>query len=155
MVSRRSLEILTGLITGAFGAAVIVSSIDIGSGWSSGGVEAGTFPMIAGGLVVAGSAYNIGRSFTEANPVLIGSRALRKVAGLLLPTLLFVAAIPLIGIYLSSAAYVVGMLRVQHGYGWGRTLMIAGSTALALYLLFERTFQVLLPRGFLAGMLGF
>jgi len=37
MVSRRSLETATALLTGAFGAAVIISSLDNGIGWSSAG----------------------------------------------------------------------------------------------------------------------
>ena len=38
MVSGRSLEAATALITGVFGAAVVVSSLDNGIGWSAAGV---------------------------------------------------------------------------------------------------------------------
>ena len=38
MVSRRSLETATAILTGAFGAAVVVSSLDNGIGWSSAAV---------------------------------------------------------------------------------------------------------------------
>jgi hypothetical protein len=45
MISRRLLEILTASLTGAFGLAVAISSVDNGIGWSSDGVDAGTFPL--------------------------------------------------------------------------------------------------------------
>ena len=51
MVSRRALEALTAAITGAFGAAVVVQSLDNGIGWGSGGVDSGTFPFITGLIV--------------------------------------------------------------------------------------------------------
>jgi len=54
MVSGRSLEAATALVTGAFGAAVVVSSLDNGIGWSSAGVESGTFPFVVGLVILAG-----------------------------------------------------------------------------------------------------
>ena len=59
MVSGRSLEAATALVTGAFGAAVVVSSLDNGIGWSSAGVESGTFPFIVGLVILAGSVFNL------------------------------------------------------------------------------------------------
>ena len=59
MVSGRSLEAATALVTGAFGAAVVVSSVDNGIGWSSAGVESGTFPFIVGLVILSGSAFNL------------------------------------------------------------------------------------------------
>ena len=50
MISRRALEMLTALLTGAFGLVVAISSLDNGIGWSSDGVDAGTFPFLIGGL---------------------------------------------------------------------------------------------------------
>src|SRR5882757_9152704 len=59
MVSGRSLEAATALTTGAFGAAVVVSSLDNGIGWSAAGVESGTFPFIVGLVIAAGSLFNL------------------------------------------------------------------------------------------------
>ena len=155
MVSRRSLEILTGLLTGAFGAAVIVQSIEVGGGWSTGGVEAGTFPLIAGVLVCAGSLVNIGRSLGGENPTLIGRFELPRLAAFFGPALALIVAIPILGLYVASAGYLIGTLRLQHRLGWGRSIGIAGATVLVLYGLFERTFQILLPRGWLGSVFGY
>ena len=61
MLSRRTLEAATALLTGAFGVAVIVSSLSNGIDWSESGVESGTFPFITGTIVVAASLYNLVR----------------------------------------------------------------------------------------------
>ena len=155
MITRRTLEILTSTLTAAFGLAVIVQSIEVGGGWSTGGVESGTFPLITGALVCAGSLFNIVRSFAGPDAVLVGRAELRRSAGLFLPAVAFVAAIPLVGIYLAASGYLLGVLHVQHRLNWLRSLLIAAGMALGLYLLFERTFQILMPRGLLGSALGF
>ena len=66
MVSGRSLEAATALITGAFGAAVVVSSLDNGIGWSAAGVESGTFPFIVGLVILAGSVFNLVQGWLHA-----------------------------------------------------------------------------------------
>jgi hypothetical protein len=155
MISRRSLEIVTGALTGAFGLAVVVSSIEVGSGWSQGGVESGTFPLIAGVLICVGSLVNVGRSLAAQGPTLMGPAEARRLAGLFMPALAFVIAIPVIGIYVASAIYLLWALSIQHRAALWRTVLIAAATDLTLYLLFERTFQILLPQGWLGTALGF
>ena len=59
MISRRVLEFATAVLTGSFGVAVVVSSLDNGIGWSSAGVDAGTFPFLTGIIIVLGSLYNV------------------------------------------------------------------------------------------------
>jgi len=59
MISRRSLETGTALLTGAFGAVVVVSSFGNGIGWSTAGVESGTFPFIVGLIILSGSIFNL------------------------------------------------------------------------------------------------
>ncbi|WP_247409694.1 hypothetical protein [Bradyrhizobium sp. 150] len=55
MISRRALELATAVLTGSFGVAVVISSLDNGIGWSSAGVDAGTFPFLTGIIIVLGS----------------------------------------------------------------------------------------------------
>src|SRR3954451_18241021 len=110
MVSGRSLETATALITGAFGAAVIVSSRDNGIGWSTAGVESGTFPLIIGIVIVAGSAFNLVPGWVHARAMLLGRDELRRLAFLFLPAAIFVGVIPLIGMCPASALYVFGAL---------------------------------------------
>ena len=160
MISRRALELATAILTGSFGVAVSVQSLDNGIGWSSEGVESGTFPFLTGIIIVAGSIYNLARGVVPTAslasvPIAITSVELRRLAGLFLPAAIFVAAIPLLGMYIASAAYVFAVLAIPRHQSVSRSLITAALTALALYVVFERMFQVSLPHGALAAALGF
>jgi Tripartite tricarboxylate transporter TctB family len=154
MISRRWLEVATGALTGAFAIAIIVSSVGIGSGWSAGGVESGTFPLIAGVLVLAGSLVNIARGLVDRDAIIVRRDELRRLAGLFLPAVAFVAAIPLAGIYVAAAGYLVWALGAQRRLALWRTGLIVAGTLATLYFLFEQTFQVVLPHGWLGQSLG-
>ena len=160
MISRRALELATAILTGSFGVAVLVQSLDNGIGWSSEGVESGTFPFLTGIIIVAGSIYNLARGVVPTAslasvPIAITSVELRRLAGLFLPAAIFVAAIPLLGMYIASAAYVFAVLAIPRHQSVSRSLITAALTALALYVVFERMFQVSMPHGALAAALGF
>jgi len=160
MISRRALELATAILTGSFGVAVSVQSLDNGIGWSSEGVESGTFPFLTGIIIVAGSIYNLARGVVPTAslasvPIAITSVELRRLAGLFVPAAIFVAAIPLLGMYIASAAYVFAVLAIPRHQSVSRSLITAALTALALYVVFERMFQVSMPHGALAAALGF
>lgn len=155
MVSGRSLEAATALITGAFGAAVVVSSLDNGIGWSTAGVESGTFPFIVGLVILAGSLFDLVQGWLQARAVILGPRELRRVGLLFVPAAVFVGVIPLIGIYPASAFYVFGALSWHKRGSVLLPALAAVGAALALYLTFELTFQISLPRGALGTLFGF
>src|SRR5438045_8085559 len=108
MISRRALEITTALLTGAFGATVVVSSLDNGIGWSSAGVESGTFPFIVGLVILAGSLFNLVQGWLHARAVILGPTELRRLGILFVPAAVFVGIIALIGIYPAAAVDVFG-----------------------------------------------
>lgn len=160
MISRRALELATAILTGSFGVAVVVQSLDNGIGWSTEGVDSGTFPFLTGIIIVAGSLYNLARGVVPVAslarvPIAITSIELRRLAGLFVPAAIFVAAIPLLGMYIASAGYVFAVLAIPRHQSVVRSAVTAAATALALYVVFERMFQVSLPHGALAAALGF
>jgi len=155
MISRRALEILTALLTGAFGLAVSISSLDNGIGWSSDGVDAGTFPFIVGMIIVVGSLYNLVRGAFAGSSIIVSGSSLRKGAALFLPAAAFVGFIPWIGFYLASAGYMFGVLALPKHLTLSRSLLIAVATPIFLYVVFERLFQVTLPHGALAAAFGY
>ena len=160
MISRRALELATAVLTGSFGVAVVVQSLDNGIGWSSAGVDSGTFPFVIGLVIVLGSLYNLVRGVLPAKslasvPIAITQIELRRLAGLFVPAAIFVAAIPLLGMYLASALYIFAVLAIPRHQSLLRSLAMAAATALALYVVFERMFQVSLPHGVLAAAFGF
>jgi hypothetical protein len=155
IISRRSLETATALLAGAFGAAVVVSSLGNGIGWSTAGVDAGTFPFIVGLIILSGSVFNLVQAWLEARDILLLPSELKRLAMLFIPAAIYVGVIPLIGMYLASAAYVFGALAWHKRGAFVFAGIAAIGTALALYLIFERTFQTSLPRGLLGDFIGF
>ena len=153
MFSRRALEALTAAITGAFGLAIVVQSLDNGIGWSSAGVESGTFPFMTGLIVVVGSLYNLVRGWLRGREVIVTGVQFRRSVALFLPAAVYVALIPLLGIYVTSALYLLGTLRWQNGMSLVRSTIIAVVAAVALYAVFEWSFQVSLPHGLLGAWL--
>jgi hypothetical protein len=155
MISGRSLEAATALLTGAFGAAVVISSLDNGIGWSAAGVDAGTFPFVVGLIILSGSVFNLVQGWLQARDVALRPGELKRLGMLFIPAVLFVGVIPLIGVYLASALYVFGALAWHKRGSLVFSAIAAIGTAVALYLIFELTFQISLPRGALGDLIGF
>src|SRR5260370_13349153 len=110
MVSRRSLETATALLTGAFGAAVVISSYGNGIGWSAAGVDSGTFPFIVGLIILSGSVFNLVQGWLQARDIVLRPSELKRLGLLFIPAAVYVGVIPLIGMYLASKGYLFGVL---------------------------------------------
>jgi hypothetical protein len=155
MVSRRALETATALLTGAFGAAVVVSSRDNGIGWSAAGVDAGTFPFIVGLIILGGSVFNLVKGWPRNDYAALRPSELKRLGVLFVPAAIYVGIIPLTGMVLASAGYVFAALAWHKRGALVFSGVAAVVTAAALYLIFELTFQISLPRGLLGDALGF
>jgi Tripartite tricarboxylate transporter TctB family len=153
MFSRRALEALTAAITGAFGIAIVVQSLDNGIGWSTAGVDSGTFPFMTGLIVVAGSLYNLVRGWLRGREIMVTRVEFKRSVALFLPAAVYVALIPLLGMYVASALYLLGTLRLQSRMPLVHSVAIAALASVGLYLVFEWSFQVALPHGLLGAWL--
>src|SRR6476660_4081395 len=97
MVSRRSLETATALLTGAFGAAVVISSYGNGIGWSSAGVDPGTFPFIVGVIILGGSLFNLVQGWLQAREIVLRPAELQRLGTLFIPAAFLAGVIQWIG----------------------------------------------------------
>ena len=102
MVSRRSLETATALLTGAFGAAVVISSRDNGIGWSAAGVDAGTFPFIVGLIILGGSVFNLVKGWPRNDYAVLRESELKRLGLLFVPAAIYVGVIPLAGMVVAD-----------------------------------------------------
>ena len=155
MISRRALEVFVAALTGLFGAAILVSSISIGAGWTARGPGSGAFPAIAGALIVAGSLYNLLRALARVREPAIEWPQLKKVAAMFLPAVAFVAAIALVGLHVAAGLYVLGVVAAHRRWATWKAIALGIATPLSLYGIFDWAFQVALPRGLLGTALGF
>jgi hypothetical protein len=154
MISRRSLEIVTAVLTGTFGMAVAISSIDNEISWTTAGVGAGTFPFMTGLIILTGSAVNLMFGWRGDRSMVLAGQELNRLYRLFVPAALYIAAIPAIGMYVASAVYVWGTISMQGSWSKSRAVGFALLFTLSLYLIFERAFQVSLPHGALGAAFG-
>ena len=155
--SHRMMEIGVAIAIIVFGLITMIGSLQVGINWGAEGPRAGFFPFYVG-LMVAGSGlinlYQAARG--EFGGGTFASWAqLRQVMSVVVPTAIYVAVIPWIGIYLSSAALIGLFMRWFGRYGWVLVLAIAIGVPLVTFVVFERWFLVPLPKGPIEEYLGF
>lgn len=158
-----------------FSGAVMADSVRIGRGWSSDGPEAGFYPfyvalLLGGcalailvrewraplGAVTSPDASDPGEpSNAKSVPAFVGSSELGRVLSVLLPTALYIGALLWVGIYVASAVFLVGFMRIQGKYAWSRSLALGIAVPLLMFFAFELGFGVPLPKGPLEHWLGY
>ncbi|MEO8180126.1 MAG: tripartite tricarboxylate transporter TctB family protein [Deltaproteobacteria bacterium] len=155
-VAARRMEIVVAAGFLALSAAVIVDSLRVGFGWGSDGPEAGFYPFYVALLLGAAAASILLREWRSSSDRLFaGSLELRRMFSVLLPSAAYVALLFAVGIYVSSAVFLIGFMRLQGRYGWSRALPLGVGVPLAMFLLFELGFGLPLPKGPLEGWLGY
>ena len=80
---------------------------------------------------------------------------LKPVLTMLVPTIVFVALIKPLGIYVASALYIAGFMIFQGKYRILPAALVSIGVPVVIFLLFEVWFLVPLPKGPIESMLGF
>jgi putative tricarboxylic transport membrane protein len=80
---------------------------------------------------------------------------LRQVMAMLVPTTIYVALVPWIGIYASSVLLIAVFMRWLGRYGWGMIAAVAVGVPVVTFVIFEKWFLVPLPKGLIEEYLGF
>ena len=159
-ITRRAAEIGTALAMAGIGAVAIWDSWRLGAGWGPEGPLSGTFPFWIGLLLVLASLGTLARSLPrpaggEAAPAMFVTWGqLRLVLAVLLPTIAYVAAIPVAGLYLASAALVAWFMTRLGGFRLRSALPAGFATAVIAFAVFEIWFLVPLPKGPVEAWLG-
>ncbi len=153
--SHRMMEIAVASVMGLFGLIAVIGALRVGRGWGAEGPQAGFFPFYVGSIVVIASAVNIWhvlRSEVDGKPFSEWSQ-LQQVAAVVVPTAVYVAIIPHLGIYVSSA-FLIGAFMMWFGrYAWHLSIAIAVAVPIGIYFMFEKWFLVPLPKGPLERLL--
>jgi hypothetical protein len=150
-------EVLMALFLLAIAVLVIKDSLRVGTGWGDDGPRSGYFPFYIGVLLALASVWIlIGqlRQWASDKTVFADHEQLRLVFAILWPMVVYVVAIFFIGIYISSAV-LIAYFMVRYGrYKWLITLPVAIGVPLFFFVVFERWFLVMLPKGPIEQMLG-
>lgn len=155
--AHRSVEIGVTLAIAAFGLIAIVGSIQAGIGWGAEGPKAGFFPFYVGLSILLASAINLVQTIaTEPRSGLFAEWGqLRRVMYVVIPTAIYVALVPSIGIYVASALLIATFMKWLGSYRWPQVLAVSICVPLITFAIFERWFLVPLPKGPLEELLGF
>lgn len=155
--SHRGVEVSVALVVAALGVIAVIGSMSIGSGWGSDGPQAGFFPFYIGLIIVIASAVNLAKIYLAADggEVFATWSQLRQVASVVIPTAVYVFAIPYAGMYVASAVLIAVFMRWLGHYRWSVVGMIAVAVPVMTFFMFEIWFLVPLPKGPLERMLGF
>ena len=152
---QRHIEMGVAAFMALLGAVAIVGSLKVGIGWATEGPQSGFFPFWIGLVIVATSAWNLVRAALQPDRGRFAEwRQIRQVLKVVAPMAVYVAAVPWLGIYLSSAFLIAGFMRWLGRFRWPLTAAVSIGLPVIIYLAFEKWFLVPLPKGPIEDLLG-
>ena len=140
-----------------FGLIIAYGSLQAGINWGSEGPRAGFFPFYVAVLIIVAGVVNLYQAVTgQFGGGRFASWAqLRQVLSVVIPTTLYVASIPFLGIYVTSAVLIAFFMRWLGRYAWPLIAVISIGVPIVTFIVFERWFLVPLPKGPLEEFLGY
>jgi hypothetical protein len=151
----RTVEAGVTLLIALFGGVVIIGSLKAGINWGAEGPRAGFFPFYVGLLILVASAVNLWNALRGGDKGVFAEWGqLRQVMSVVIPTAIYVGAMPFTGLYVASMIFIAWFMRWLGKYNWLVVAAVAIGMPVVTYLIFERWFLVPLPKGFVEDWLG-
>jgi len=158
-ITTRWAELVVALLIVAIGLVVVMDSHRVGIGWADDGPRAGYFPNMIGWSLTAAGAWTAGETLYRwkalSGQVFLSRARAVPVLAMLLPTIVYVALVAMIGIYVASALYIAAFMRWQGKYRWSIVVLVSLAVPAVIFLLFELWFLIPLPKGPIERLLGF
>jgi putative tricarboxylic transport membrane protein len=154
--SHRNVEMGVAVVVALFGVLIMAGSLKVGINWGVEGPRSGFFPFYVGLIIVFSSGLILYQVLTGArsDKLFADWGQLRSVTSVVIPTAVYVATLPYLGIYLTSAVLIAAFMKVLGKYAWGITLAVSIGVPIVTYLMFEKWFLVPLPKGPIENWLG-
>ena len=157
-LSHSAVDALVAFAIFLIGVVMMVDNYKIGAGWASDGPESGYFPFRIGAILCIASIVVFLRSLIgkERNSkVFVSWTRFRLVLMVLLPTAVYVLAIQMVGIYISSAIFIAAFMRAMDKYSWLKAVLVGAGVSAMMFWMFEVQFMVPLPKGPLEALFGY
>lgn len=155
--SVRAVEIGVAAVLLVAGIVVAVDSHRLGAKWGEDGPEAGYFPFYVGLMICISSVVILvraSRAIDSGRKSFVERGQLRTILSVLVPTVVYVATIAWLGIYLASTVYIAYFMRRLGHYSYLKSGAVAVGVSVFFFLVFEVWFKVSLPKGPLEAALG-
>jgi putative tricarboxylic transport membrane protein len=156
-ISSRWPELIVSLVLLGLGVTVIADSLRVGVGWADDGPQSGYFPFYIGLLLAGSSAFIAVRqlvTWARDSEVFAERSQLASVWSIAWPMLAYVAAIKPLGIYVASFLLIVWFMKRHGAWRWPAIVGLAFLVPAVFFVIFEKWFLVLLPKGPLEALLG-
>jgi hypothetical protein len=154
--SHRVVEIVVALLMLGFALVVIGGSMKVGIDWAFDGPRAGFFPFYIGLLILASSIVNLVQAWsTGSDPLFAEWGQLRQVLAVVIPSAVYVALVPWLGMYVCSILLIAVFMKWLGRYNWGTTALVSIGVPVLLFIVFEKWFLVPLPKGPIEDFLGY
>jgi putative tricarboxylic transport membrane protein len=157
-LNRRIPEAGVALLLLVCGLIVIVDSLRVGIEWADDGPRAGYFPFFIGLLLSFAAGWILLQAvlgWSKETKLFSQWSELRDVRAMLVPTSVFIAAVPFLGLYLPGALLIGFFMRRHGSFGWLTTVLTAIGVPVFFFLIFEKWFLVPLAKGPIEAWLGF
>ncbi len=157
-VSERAVGMVSVIVIFVAGVVMMIDNYKLGAGWAKDGPESGYFPFRIGAIIcIASVAVLLQTLFgkTRSTKTFVTWGQFRLVLLVLVPTLVYVLAIQLVGIYVASTLFVAAFMRVMDKFHWLKILLISVGVSVMLFWTFEMQFMVPLPKGPLEALFGY
>ena len=153
----KTAELAVAALFFVFGAIVIYDSVRLGMRWIADGPQAGYFPFYLGVIICLSAAitFVFGLRMPEAkNRTFVERGQLRLVLSVLIPSMVYVALVGWLGIYVSAVLFIAFFMRWLGKYSWWKVAAVSLGNSIVFFLIFERWFLVPLPKGPVETWLG-
>lgn len=151
-------ELWVAALVFALGALVAWDSQRLGASWGSDGPQSGYFPFYIGLLICICSGVVFVQALSRMRTdkaVFVTVVQLKQVMVILLPSFVYVLGVQLIGIYVSSAAFIFLFMKIVGKYSWARSALVATIVSVSAFVMFEIWFKIPLPKGPVENLLGY
>ena len=155
--SHRGVEIGVAIAMAILALIGIYGSIKVGIGWGAEGPRAGFFPFYVSLAVLISCAVNLTKILLSPDDGSLFAEwgQIRQVLAVVVPTAIYVAAIPFLGIYVASALLIIAFMKWLGNYNWLMSIVVGVVVPILTFLMFEIWFLVPLPKGPLENLLGY
>ena len=157
-LNRRIPELGVALVLLVGGLIVIIDSLRVGIEWADDGPRAGYFPFFIGLLLSVSAGWILLTTvlgWSKETKLFSQWSELRDVMAMLVPTTVFIASVPFLGLYVPGALLIGFFMRRHGNFGWLTTVLTAIGVPVFFFLIFEKWFLVPLAKGPLEAWLGF
>src|SRR4051812_23843646 len=141
LVSQRAVGLAVAVILFLAGVVLALDNWRLGIGWGRAGPESGAFPFGLAVLMCLFSAIgildNLKRGSREA---FVTREQAVRVLVVFLPVVAFGAVMQFLGIYVASAALIIGFMRVVGRMRWWVSFAVGLGVTIALFVIFEIEF---------------